>query len=135
MTIIEIILGSTIIVMLLLFMVHQELLFARLVEQNNKILIQADKRLDRANEMVLTLTHSADLLSESVREMKDLSYNLTQSYEAERKVLTDNRDEYREAYGKLLKQFEAQREHLRQLADEDHRALKELASRPTINNN
>lgn len=147
----SIILASVIIIMFLLFMIHQEVLFGRmikqnekvmrssndrlttLVEQNNALLVHADQRLDRANEMVLKLAHSADLLSESIKALKDMAVQRAESYDIESKTLIASREEYKDAYTKLLVQFEEQRKRLRELADEDHRALKELAGRPTMN--
>lgn len=139
------------IVLFFVFMIHQEVLFGRmikqnekvmrasndrlnkLVDQNNTLLIHADERLDRANQMVLTLAHSADLLAGSVSELKEMMVHLEQVYVSRNEQILKNRDEYKAAYDKLLIQFEDQRARLRTLADEDHRALKELARRPTMN--
>lgn len=139
------------IVLFFVFMIHQEVLFGRmikqnekvmrssndrltkLIEQNNVLLTHADHRLDKANEMVLTLSHSADLLADSIKELKDMAIQRAESYENESKILIASREEYKTAYSKLLVQFEEQRKRLRELADEDHRALKELARRPTMN--
>ena len=152
MTTLDITLVAVVAILFFTFMVHHEIMFGRmikqnekvmrtsserlekLIEQNNTLLIHADHRLDKANEMVLTLAHSADLLAESITEIKDMAVERARLYERESKDLMQNRDDFKEAYNHLLVKFEEQRQRIWYLADDDHRALKELASRPMVNN-
>lgn len=148
----SIVLASVIIIMFLLFMIHQEVLFGRmikqnekvmrssnerqaqLVEQNNTLLRHADERLNRANEMVLSLAHSADKLSVSVSDLKDMAVKLQDDYTYRNEQTIKNRDDLDKAYHSLLVRYNEQQKRLQSIADEDRHRLAELAGRPTVSN-
>lgn len=161
---VDIALVAVIVILFLFFMIHQEFLFGRMIRQNEKVmktsserlhdltkqnntlLSHADERLAMANKIVHdmlsehtrcinTLASSADSLAVSITDIKDMMLHIEKAYTTENAHIMKNRDEYKDAYGKLLKEFEVLRKKLQDLADEDHRALKELARRPTIANN
>lgn len=146
MTITSEVLAGVIIILFLVFMLHQEYLFGRMIRQNEKVmrtssdrlqsltkqnntlLAHADERLDRANEMVLTLAHSADKLSVSTHDLKDFAVRLKDDSMAEKAELIKTREDFRESYIKLLRQYE--------LLDADYKSmLKHLADKSTITNN
>lgn len=136
------------------FVIHQEILFGRMIrqnekvmktsserlhhltEQNNTLLEHADHRLDKANEMVLTLAHSADQLSVSISHLKEMMVHLEQVYTSRNDMLVKNRDEYRSAYNALLSEYKEKDAKLEALRNDAMGTLQELAHRPTnsINN-
>lgn len=126
---------SVVAVLMLAVFILQYRLSKRLVQQNNTLLTNADHRLDRANEMVLTLAHSADELSKSVSELKDMMVHLEDEFNSRNAFLIKNRDEFRDAYTKLLRVYEEQQHKYESVMQESYNTLKELAKRPTINNN
>lgn len=105
---------------------------------NHLLLKSADKRLSKANEMVLTLAHSADKLSESVSQMKELSICLKNNYEQRLSELEHNRDDLRDAYTKLLHKYENLNDRIinnyDKMKDESFHAMREMATKPTISN-
>lgn len=140
------VLVGVIIVLFMIFMIHQEYLFGRMIKQNEKVmrtssdrlqslirqnntlLAHADERLDRANEMVLTLAHSADKLSVSTHDLKSFAIRLKEDFVSEKEELIKSREDFRDAYLKLLSKYE--------LLDADYKSmLKHLADKPTISNN
>lgn len=98
----------------------------------------SDKRLEKANEMVLTLAHSADKLSVSVCEMKDMMVAMQKSYEDHLKVVQDNRDDFRDSYIKLLHKYELLESRIIDNYEKEsssvYDAIRELAKKPTIHN-
>lgn len=142
------------IVLLLMFMIHQEVLFGRMIaqnekvmetssdrhkiilEQNNILLRHADERLESANKMVATLAHSADMLANSASDLKDLMLQLEETYTQKYKELSKNRDDIYHAYEKLLQtHMELQHKYDSHLED-GNRTLMEIARRPTsVHNN
>lgn len=110
------------------------------------LLSGADKRLAMANEMVLKLAQSADCLASSVVEIKDMMVHLEKVYTSRNDMLVKNRDEFREAYLKLLNSYEVLQgkyETLQQdmssrygsMAEDLFRTVQDLAQKPTIQNN
>lgn len=47
-----------------------------MIHVNHRLLKAADKRLSKANDMVMTLAHSADTLSQSISALKDLNVEM-----------------------------------------------------------
>lgn len=142
------------ILLFLAFVIHQELLFGRMIQQNEKVMIQsserssalvnqnnillmhADERLESANKMVSTLAHSADLLSASISELKDMMVHLEQVYTSRNEQVIKNRDEIYTAYNKLLSQYVNLQQKYDTHMEDANRTLLELARRPTsVNNN
>ena len=142
------------ILLFLAFVIHQELLFGRMIQQNEKVMIQsserskalveqnnvllehADERLESANKMVATLAHSADMLTDSVSQMKDMMVHLEQVYTSRNEQVIKNRDEIYAAYNKLLSQYVNLQHKYDTHMEEANRTLMELARRPTsVNNN
>lgn len=114
--------------------------------QNHFLLKSADKRLNKANEMVVTLAHSADNLSESVSHLKDMMVHLEQVYTARTDMVIKNRDEFKDAYTKLLNRYEEKEKQIQEMqedlqkqnlmyANEIFRTIQEIAKKPTITNN
>lgn len=112
-------------------------MFNRVIEQNNLIMESADKRLEMANKMVLKLAESADKLADSVSEMKDMMVHLEKVYTSRNDTLVKNRDEFKEAYTKLLHQYEGLQKRMfdryDKMEDESWQTLTEIARRPTMN--
>lgn len=149
----EIPLIATVILLLIVFIIHQNVIFARMIRQNRKLmenaeesririskqnsefLQSADHRLDKANEMVLTLAHSADSLASSIQHLKDMMVHLEEIYTQRNTALSKNRDEIMSAYTKLLKRYEELQDKHDQLNKDMFGTLQELARRPTIANN
>lgn len=126
----------------LFMMIVHSFLVAR---ATGKYLKAADKRLEKANEMVLTLAHSADALASSISELKDMMIHLEQAYTKENAVIVQSRVEYREAYKKLLNRYEElqrsydsiQQDTMMKYAkysEDMFNTVKEMARKPTINN-
>ena len=88
----------------------------------------ADKRLESVHKMVDRMAGSADKLAESICRMKEEEDN------SRIKQLIKNRDDFREAYNKLLQTYKVDRTKKEELYNSYITALKDLASRPTINN-
>ena len=114
--------------------------------QNHFLLKSADKRLNKANEMVITLAHSADQLSSSISELKDMMVHLETVYTSRNDMLIKNRDDFKDSYIKLLKKYEIQEQEIKELqklsqqqnlrfADEILHTIQEIARKPTITNN
>lgn len=114
--------------------------------QNHFLLKSADKRLNRANEMVVTLAHSADNLSESVSHLKDMMVHLEGVYTSRTEMVVKNRDEFRDSYIKLLKKYEEKEKQIQEMqedlqkqnlmyANEIFHTIQEIAKKPTITNN
>lgn len=102
------------------------------------LLRSADKRLRMANEMVLKLAASADTLSQSVADMKDMMVHLEQVYTSRNDALVKNRDEFREAYTKLLHKYERLEDkylaRYEQMDADMWNTIQEMARKPTIEN-
>lgn len=101
---------------------------------NYRLMKSADKRLSKANEMVLTLAHSADMLSQSVCVMKDIMTELRKEETDKYKQIEQNRDDFREAYTKLLQTYKVEQQEKKELYNQYISSLRELANRPTIQN-
>lgn len=114
--------------------------------QNHFLLKSADKRLNKANEMVVTLAHSADNLAESVSHLKDMMVHLENVYTQRTDMVIKNRDEFKDAYQALLKNYKEKEEQIRDMqerqtqqnikyAEEVFRTIQEMARKTTITNN
>ena len=114
--------------------------------QNHFLLKSADKRLNKANEMVITLAHSADQLSASISELKDMMVHLESVYTSRNDMLVKNRDEFKDAYTKLLARYEEKEQQIKEMqvkqqeqnikyVDEVFRTIQEMARKTTITNN
>lgn len=105
---------------------------------NHQLMRGADRRLEKANEMVLALAHSADKLSESVIELKELSVHLQQSYDARIHELNNNRNDMKESYVKLLHKYEQLEGRIIDNYEKEKNsafdAIREMAKKPTISN-
>lgn len=121
--------------LILLFLLHQQHLFGKMIKQNSKFIQDADKRLKMANDMVSTLAHSADNLSASVSDMKDMMVHLEQIYTSRNDMLVKNRDEFKEAYEKLLHTYTNLQQKYEETMKDSYNTVKELARRPTFHNN
>lgn len=109
-------------------------LFIMVVIQNNMLLRHADHRLDKANEMVLKLAHSADTLASSVSELKDMLVHIEQLSNTTISCITRNRDEYKEAYANLLTRYKSLEEDYVSELKAYKGTVHELAKRPTTTN-
>lgn len=127
------VLGIAIVV--LLYLLSQHFIFARLIKQNSDLLIHADERLAQANEMVLMLSKTSSEVSNSMREMKDLMVHIESVYNARLDCVTKNRNDIMDAYTKLLTQFEELRHRHEAMMDDSYHTMRELARRPTLTNN
>lgn len=85
--------------------------------------------------MVIILAHSVDTLSSSVSEMKDIMIHLEKIYMERNNMLVKNRDEYKEAYGKLLHTYMNLQHKYEEMMNDSYDTLKEIARRPTFANN
>lgn len=130
---VEIALIVAIVLLLVVFIIHQVVIFTRIVRQNRTLIESADHRLDKANEMVLTLAHSADSLAASIQHLKDMMVHLEEVYTTRNNSLTKNRDEIMTAYTKLLRRYEELQDKHDLLNQEMFGTLQELARRPTMN--
>lgn len=108
---------------------------AIMIHVNSQLLRHADQRLESAHHMVGTLAESADKLVESVCVMKDLISELKEEDTNRIKQALRARDDFREAYTKLLQTYKIEQAKKEELYNSYIAALKDLASRPTINNN
>lgn len=120
---------------ILIFLYHQQHLLGEMIKQNSKFIYDADQRLKKANEMVIILAYSADTLSSSVSEMKDMMIHLEKIYTERNNMLVKNRDEYKEAYGKLLHTYMNLQHKYEEMMNDSYDTLKEIARRPTFANN
>ncbi len=98
-----------------------------MIHVNSRLMRHADKRLESAHKMVDRMAGSADKLAESICRMKEEDNSRI-------KQLIKNRDDFREAYSKLLQTYKVKRTKKEELYNSYITALKDLASRPTINN-
>lgn len=103
--------------------------------QNYNLLHNADKRLDRANQMVLKLAESADTLAASVTELKDLCVRIREKDEIYIKEIQKNNDDYKHAYRSLLDKYNEVSAEYKAEIKEGQNTLRELARRQTSNNN
>lgn len=109
------------------------------VSIHNRTLIKsADKRLEKANEMVLRLAGSADKLSETVSSMKELMITIEKTYTNQLEATKKNRDEFRDSYIKLLHKYEMLEARIiddyEKEKDRAFGAIREMAKKPTISN-
>lgn len=109
-------------------------LFIMVIIQNNTLLRHADHRLDKANEMVLKLAHSADTLSNSVSQLKDMLVHIEQLSNTTTTCVAQNRDEYKEAYAKLLTRYTALQDKFESELKEHKALVHEMARRPFLTN-
>lgn len=106
-----------------------------MIHVNSRLMRHADKRLESVHKMVDRMAGSADKLAESICRMKDLISEMKEEEDNSRiKQLIKNRDDFREAYNKLLQTYKVERTKKEELYNSYITALKDLASRPTINN-
>lgn len=106
-------------------------LIKRVIEQNSEVLSGADKRLDRANEMVLRLT-------EAIKGNQETIEFLEKSYVKHLDQLSKCRDVVLNENVELRKECNELRKELSLLRTEMFSTIKELARRPamsTVNNN
>lgn len=116
--------------------VHMSGMFiGKLIRQNTELMKSADKRLDKANEMVLKMAHSADMLATTVSELKDMMVHLETVYTSRTDMVIKNRDEFKESYTKLLHRYEELGHKYENMMKESYNTVKELARRPTMTNN
>lgn len=98
----------------------------------------ADKRLSKANEMVLTLAHSADRLAETISYLKDTIVYLEKQHKDHLKVVEDNRNELKDSYTKLLHKYEILEgriiDNYEQEKNNAFEAIREMAKKPMIHN-
>ena len=106
-----------------------------MIHVNSRLMRHADKRLESVHKMVDRMAGSADKLAESICRMKDIISEMKEEEDNSRiKQLIKNRDEFRDAYDKLLQTYKVERTKKEELYNSYITALKDLASRPTINN-
>ena len=98
-----------------------------MIHVNSRLMRHADKRLEYVHKMMDRMAGSADKLAESICRMKEEDNSRI-------KQLIKNRDDFREAYNKLLQTYKVERTKKEELYNSYITALKDLASRPTINN-
>ena len=103
------------------------------IHVNSRLMRHADKRLESVHKMVDRMAGSADKLAESIRRMKDIISEMEKD-NSRIKQLIKNRDDFRDAYNKLLQTYKVERTKKEELYNSYITALKDLASRPTINN-
>lgn len=106
-----------------------------LIWQNHAFLRSADKRLSKANDMVLTLAHSADNLAESIQHLKDMMVHLEQVYTSRNDAVIKSRDEITGAYKALLHRYTDLETKYENVMKDAHATLAEIARRPTTTNN
>ena len=104
-----------------------------MIHVNSRLMRHADKRLESVHKMVDRMAGSADKLAESIRRMKDIISEMEKD-NSRIKQLIKNRDDFREAYNKLLQTYKVESTKKEELYNSYITALKDLASRPTINN-
>ena len=109
-------------------------LITSLVVQNNLLLRHADQRLDKANEMVLKLSHSCDILAHNNSELKDMLVHLEQVYTARNDTMKSNYDKIYDSYVKLLHKYEDLEGTYIDELKHYQTTVHELARRPTTNN-
>lgn len=106
-----------------------------MIHVNSRLMRHADKRLESVHKMVDRMAGSADKLAESICRMKDIISEMKEEEDNSRiKQLIKNRDDFRDAYDKLLQTYKVERTKKEELYNSYITALKDLASRPTINN-
>lgn len=105
-----------------------------MIHVNSRLMRHADKRLESVHKMVDRMAGSADKLAESICRMKDIISEKKEEDSSRIKQLIKNRDDFREAYNKLLQTYKVERTKKEELYNSYITALKDLASRPTINN-
>lgn len=105
-----------------------------MIHVNSRLMRHADKRLESVHKMVDRMAGSADKLAESICRMKDIISEMKEEDNSRIKQLTKNHDDFREAYNKLLQTYKVERTKREELYNSYITALKDLASRPTINN-
>ena len=98
-----------------------------MIHVNSRLMRHADKRLESVHKMMDRMAGSADKLAESICRMKEEDNSRI-------KQLIKNRDDFREAYNKLLQTYKVERTKKEELYNSYITDLKDLASRPTINN-
>ena len=104
-----------------------------MIHVNSRLMRHADKRLESVHKMVDRMAGSADKLAESICRMKDIISEMEED-NSRIKQLIKNRDDFRDAYDKLLHTYKVERTKKEELYNSYITALKDLASRPTINN-
>lgn len=117
---------------------------------NHALIKSADKRLEKANEMVNTLARSCDSLAKVNVEIKDLALSVKKDYirqleemrkihDMEIKELATNRDDYKQAYTALLERYneldKALIDGYKKIQESHFRTIHDMAVKPTINNN
>lgn len=105
-----------------------------MIHVNSRLMRHADKRLESVHKMVDRMAGSADKLAESICRMKDIISEMEEEDNSRIKQLIKNRDDFRDAYNKLLQTYKVERTKKEELYNSYITALKDLASRPTINN-
>ena len=105
-----------------------------MIHVNSRLMRHADKRLESVHKMVDRMAGSADKLAESICRMKDIISEMKEEDNSRIKQLTRNRDDFRDAYNKLLQAYKVEKAKKEELCNSYIAALKDLASRPTINN-
>ena len=105
-----------------------------MIHVNSRLMRHADKRLEFVHKMVDRMAGSADKLAESICRMKDIISEMEEEDNGRIKQLIKNRDDFRDAYDKLLRTYKVERTKKEELNNSYITALKDLASRPTINN-
>lgn len=105
----------------------QERMFDRLIEQNSDIMKGADERLDRANKMVLELSEVVRSLSKAFEVNNRVVQHLEKTYTSRIDQAVEAKDQFHDAYVKLLHKYE-------ELEKDYFDTLKEMARRPTISN-
>lgn len=101
-----------------------------MIHVNSRLMRHADKRLESVHKMVDRMAGSADKLAESICRMKDIISEMKEEDNSRIKQLIKNR----ETYNKLLQTYKVERTKKEELYNSYITALKDLASRPTINN-
>lgn len=114
-----------VIVVLLVF------LNAFLVWQNRYYIKSADKRLSKANEMVLTLTITGKDLAESIKALKDMMLHLEQVYTSRTDSVIKSRDQWELSYNKLLQRYTAIEDKYFKSQEKNQDTVSEIARQPT----
>lgn len=156
--------AAVVAVILMIQRFHQEVLFGRMIKQNEKVMQasseritelvrqnnilmdHADKRLDRANQIVHellekhttttnTLSHSADSLAASISHLKDMMVHLETVYTERNNSLSKNYDQLNNAHVKLTARYIDLENKYDDLIKQAYGTLQELARRPTTTNN
>lgn len=105
-----------------------------MIHVNSHLMRHADKRLESVHKMVDRKAGSADKLAESICRMNDIISEMKEEDNSRIKQLIKNRDDFRDAYNKLLQTYKVERTKKEKIYNSYITALKDLASRPTINN-